>query len=73
MNTAFEIAKTHLNVPKLLDAEDLIGARPDEKSIMTYLSFIWKTFAAGKTMELAGNRITSLVEKERQNENMRQE
>ena len=73
LNTAFDAATTHLNVPKLLDAEDLVSARPDEKSVMTYLSFLWKTFAAGKTVELAGNRIASLVEKERQNENMRTE
>ena len=73
LNTAFEAAAAHLGVPKLLDAEDIVSARPDEKSVMTYLSFVWKTFAAGKTMELAGNRIASLVEKERQNENMRTE
>ena len=43
LNLAFETAATHFNIPKMLDAKDMVAnSRPDEKSVMTYISFFWK-------------------------------
>ncbi|KAF3845266.1 hypothetical protein F7725_008429 [Dissostichus mawsoni] len=39
LNTAFDVAEKYLDIPKMLDAEDIISTlRPDEKAVMTYVS-----------------------------------
>ncbi|CAJ0582161.1 unnamed protein product, partial [Mesorhabditis spiculigera] len=45
LNLAFDIAEKHLDIPRMLDAEDLaFSARPDEKSVMTYVSCFYHAF-----------------------------
>ena len=47
LNLAFNIAKNSLDIDRLLDAEDICGsAKPDEKSIIAYLSLFFAKFAA---------------------------
>ncbi|GMH61705.1 hypothetical protein TrRE_jg4983 [Triparma retinervis] len=47
LNLAFDIAKDQLDIDRLLDAEDICGnAKPDEKSIIAYLSLFFQKFAA---------------------------
>jgi len=47
LNLAFDVAKNELDIDRLLDAEDICGsAKPDEKSIIAYLSLFFKKFAA---------------------------
>lgn len=67
LNKAFEICATHLDIPKLLDAEDIVNIpRPDERSIMTYVAAMYKVFSSLDNVEAAGKRITKFVEFERQ-------
>ncbi|KAH0631541.1 hypothetical protein JD844_005912, partial [Phrynosoma platyrhinos] len=55
LNNAFEVAEKYLDIPKMLDAEDIVNtARPDEKAIMTYVSSFYHAFSgAQKVPEVA--------------------
>ncbi|XP_065199160.1 microtubule-actin cross-linking factor 1-like isoform X3 [Sycon ciliatum] len=44
LENAFEVAEKEIGVPKLLDVEDLLMAVPDERSVLTYISFYIKAF-----------------------------
>uniref|UniRef100_A0A8D1IC40 F-actin cross-linking protein n=1 Tax=Sus scrofa TaxID=9823 RepID=A0A8D1IC40_PIG len=49
LNTAFDVAEKYLDIPKMLDAEDIVGtARPDEKAIMTYVSSFYHAFSGAQ-------------------------
>eukprot|EP01116_Phalansterium_solitarium_P007034 TRINITY_DN194_c0_g1_i4.p1 TRINITY_DN194_c0_g1~~TRINITY_DN194_c0_g1_i4.p1 ORF type:complete len:632 (+),score=275.46 TRINITY_DN194_c0_g1_i4:110-2005(+) len=62
LNLAFSVAAEHLDVPKLLDAEDIVQMpRPDEKSIMTYVSQLYKVFSSADKVEAAGRRVAKFV------------
>jgi len=51
LNTAFDVAEKYLDIPKMLDAEDIVGtARPDEKAIMTYVSSFYHAFSGAQKM-----------------------
>uniref|UniRef100_A0A8C4EAN2 Actinin, alpha 1 n=1 Tax=Dicentrarchus labrax TaxID=13489 RepID=A0A8C4EAN2_DICLA len=46
LNTAFDVAEKYLDIPKMLDAEDIISTlRPDEKAVMTYVSCYYHAFS----------------------------
>jgi len=38
LNTSFNVAESELGIPKLLDPDDVDLAKPDEKSVMTYVA-----------------------------------
>uniref|UniRef100_A0AAV2J4J2 Calponin-homology (CH) domain-containing protein n=1 Tax=Knipowitschia caucasica TaxID=637954 RepID=A0AAV2J4J2_KNICA len=49
LNNAFDVAEKYLDIPKMLDAEDIVGtARPDEKAIMTYVSSFYHAFSGAQ-------------------------
>lgn len=49
LNNAFEVAEKYLDIPKMLDAEDIVNtARPDEKAIMTYVSSFYHAFSGAQ-------------------------
>nr|1WKU_A Chain A, Alpha-actinin 3 [Homo sapiens]1WKU_B Chain B, Alpha-actinin 3 [Homo sapiens] len=54
LNTAFEVAEKYLDIPKMLDAEDIVNTpKPDEKAIMTYVSCFYHAFAGAEQAETA--------------------
>uniref|UniRef100_UPI00358E4893 alpha-actinin-1-like n=1 Tax=Myxine glutinosa TaxID=7769 RepID=UPI00358E4893 len=62
LNNAFEVAEKYLDIPKMLDAEDIVGtARPDEKAIMTYVSSYYHAFSGAQKAETAANRICKVL------------
>uniref|UniRef100_A0AAQ6ANS8 Actinin alpha 4 n=1 Tax=Amphiprion ocellaris TaxID=80972 RepID=A0AAQ6ANS8_AMPOC len=45
------VAEKHLDIPKMLDAEDIVNtARPDEKAIMTYVSSFYHAFSGAQKL-----------------------
>ncbi|KAL1379098.1 hypothetical protein pipiens_015154 [Culex pipiens pipiens] len=45
LNTAFDVAEKFLDIPRMLDPDDLINTpKPDERAIMTYVSCYYHAF-----------------------------
>nr|XP_026500903.1 spectrin beta chain-like isoform X1 [Vanessa tameamea] len=61
LNHAFDVAHSHLGIPRLLDAEDVDTTRPDEKSVMTYVASYYHTFARMKNEQKSGRRIANII------------
>lgn len=54
LETSFQKAEEHLGIPRLLEPADCFPERPNEQSIMTYLSFFHNVsrVEAGETLDL---------------------
>ncbi|KAG5831123.1 alpha-actinin-2b [Anguilla rostrata] len=74
LNLALDIAEKHLDIPKMLDAEDIINTpKPDERAIMTYVSCFYHAFAGAEQAETAANRICKVLGVNQENEKMMEE
>lgn len=70
---AFDVAQQHLGIYPLLDVEDICEVeRPDEKSVMTYISEFFHKFSSQDQAEVAARRIQKFVEFHQQVERMEQ-
>ncbi|KAJ3090105.1 hypothetical protein HK102_004663 [Quaeritorhiza haematococci] len=55
---AFEVAEQHLGIPKLFGVEDIVDvAKPDERSVMTYVAQYFHAFSAMDKVGTAGRRV----------------
>jgi uncharacterized coiled-coil DUF342 family protein len=62
LNLAFDVAEQHLAVPKILDAADIIDtAKPDERSIMTYIAQLYNVFSNMNQVEVAGKKVKNFL------------
>ncbi|KAI5607438.1 alpha-actinin-2, partial [Silurus asotus] len=69
LNLALEIAEKHLDIPKMLDPEDIINTpKPDERAIMTYVSCFYHAFAGAEQAETAASRICKVLGVNQENE-----
>ncbi|KAJ2849218.1 alpha-actinin [Coemansia brasiliensis] len=55
---AFDVAERYLGIPRLLDVEDVCDvAKPDERSVMTYVAQYFHAFSSLSKAETAGRRL----------------
>uniref|UniRef100_A0A8D0HJB2 Actinin alpha 2 n=1 Tax=Sphenodon punctatus TaxID=8508 RepID=A0A8D0HJB2_SPHPU len=74
LNLAMDVAEKHLDIPKMLDAEDIVNTpKPDERAIMTYVSCFYHAFAGAEQAETAANRICKVLAVNQENERMMEE
>lgn len=60
LETAFAAAEK-LGIPRLLDVADLLVDRPDERSVMTYVSEFFHRFAQQNQKEIAARRAAKFI------------
>ncbi|KAJ2906871.1 hypothetical protein MKZ38_010369 [Zalerion maritima] len=62
MQLAFDIAHKEIGIPSLLDVEDVCDvAKPDERSLMTYIAYWFHAFSQMEKVENAGRRVEKFV------------
>ena len=72
LQLAFEIAERDLDVPKLLDVTDMVDVpKPDERSVMTYVSLLYHVFSASQQAEVAGRRVGKVIDFLQSNEQLK--
>ncbi|TFK33014.1 actinin-like protein [Crucibulum laeve] len=60
---AFQIAAEHLNIPQLLEVEDLCDStHPDERSVMTYIASFFHAFSSMDQAETVSRRVEKFAE-----------
>ncbi|CAF3992133.1 unnamed protein product [Rotaria magnacalcarata] len=71
LNLAFDIAEKHLDIPKMLDAEEINNSiKADEKVVMTYVSSYYHAFSTTQKAEQAASRICKVLSVNQENEQM---
>ena len=62
MQLAFDIASREIGIPDLLDVEDVCDvAKPDERSLMTYIAYWFHAFSHMERVENAGRRVEKFI------------
>ncbi|KAG7302025.1 hypothetical protein JYU34_013480 [Plutella xylostella] len=74
LNTAFDVAEKYLDIPRMLDPDDLQNtALPDERAVMTYVSSYYHCFSGAQKAETAANRICKVLKVNQENERLMEE
>jgi len=70
LQLAFDVAERDLDIPCLLDINDMVDCKPDDKSVMTYVAYYWKKFASSNKTQKSARKIGKVAKNQRDNFNM---
>jgi len=71
LDLAFAVADKELDIPPMLDADDMIkSVKPDEHSVVAYISTYYHVFSGVQKAENATTQICKVIEETKQNESM---
>jgi len=71
LETAFSVAEKDLDIPRLLDVEDMTSSsRVDEKAVICYVSEYFHKFSSMDQVETAGRRVGNLISITQQNKEL---
>ena len=71
LNLAFEVAERELEIPMMLDAEEIVCMpKPDERAVMTYVSCFYHAFSGFMQSEQAAERLAKAIENFQDNEDL---
>lgn len=74
LTTAFNLAERHLDIPRMLDVDDMVNSvKPDERSVMAYVSSYYHAFSGAQQAETAANRIAKVLKINQENERLMEE
>lgn len=73
LQLAFDVADKQLDIPPLLDAQDMVNYKPDDKAVMTYVAYFWKKFSQGQKADKAAKRIGNAAKKQKEIEDQKQD
>eukprot|EP01087_Luapelamoeba_hula_P009828 TRINITY_DN256_c1_g1_i2.p1 TRINITY_DN256_c1_g1~~TRINITY_DN256_c1_g1_i2.p1 ORF type:complete len:1622 (-),score=365.44 TRINITY_DN256_c1_g1_i2:37-4902(-) len=62
LKLAIRLFSEHWGLPRLLDADDMVAFKPDEKAVMTYISLIFDKFDSGEPVRAVVPEKTSPIE-----------
>ncbi|VDD81674.1 unnamed protein product [Mesocestoides corti] len=63
LTKAFDVAEQSLSIPKMLDVDDMLeSVKPDDRSVITYVSCFFHLFAEAEKASAAATRIKKSIE-----------
>jgi len=63
LQIAFDVAEKELDIPSLLDINDMVDLKPDDKSVMTYVAYYWKKFASSNKTQKSARKVGKVAKK----------
>ena len=63
LQVAFDMAEFQFGITKLLDPEDIDVAKPDDRSIMTYIASFYHTFSKLNQGQKGAKRINNIIQR----------